>query len=44
MYKLYKGDSSEFYSSHKEFKSSVKLIYLDPPYNSKRNKVVELYY
>ena len=44
MYKLYKGDSSEFYSSHNELKDSVKLIYLDPPYNSKRNRGARKHY
>lgn len=44
MYKLYKGNSSEFYSSHKQLKNSVKLVYLDPPYNSKRNRGARKYY
>lgn len=44
MYKLYKGDSCEFYNSHKDMKESVKLIYLDPPYNSKRNRGARKHY
>lgn len=45
MYKVYKGDSCEFYKKHKdEVKGKVKLVYLDPPYNSKRNRGARKYY
>lgn len=36
MYKVYKGDSCDFYKKHREeVKGKAKLVYLDPPYNSK---------
>lgn len=45
MYKVYKGDSCDFYKKHRnEVKGKAKLIYLDPPYNSKRNRGARKYY
>lgn len=45
MYKVYKGDSCDFYKKHREeVKGKVKLVYLDPPYNSKRNRGARKYY
>lgn len=42
MYKVYKGDSCDFYKKHREeVKGKAKLVYLDPPYNSKRNRELE---
>ena len=45
MYKVYKGDSCDFYKKHREeVKGKAKLVYLDPPYNSKRNRGARKYY
>lgn len=45
MYKAYKGDSCDFYKKHREeVKGKAKLVYLDPPYNSKRNRGARKYY
>ena len=45
MYKVYKGDSCDFYKKHRqEVKGMAKLVYLDPPYNSKRNRGARKYY
>lgn len=36
MYKVYKGDSCDFYKKHREeVKGKAKLVYLDPPYIQK---------
>ena len=45
MYKVYYGDSCDFYKKNKDIiKGKVKLVYLDPPYNSKRNRGARKYY
>lgn len=45
MYKVYRGDSCDFYKRHRdEVKGKAKLVYLDPPYNSKRNRGARKYY
>lgn len=45
MYKVFKEDSTQFYRKRKnELKNKAKLIYLDPPYNSKRNRGARKYY
>ena len=44
-YKIFKGDSRNLYKTYKsELKNNVKLIYLDPPYNSRRNRGARKYY
>lgn len=44
MYKIYRGDSCNFYRQNKELKEKAKLIYLDPPYNSKRSRGARKHY
>lgn len=45
MYKIYKGDSRKLYNSDKNAHTGfAKLIYLDPPYNSKRKRGARKYY
>src|SRR5271157_4057231 len=45
IYKIFKGDSLELYKNYKvDFGKRAKLIYLDPPYNSRRNRGARKYY
>lgn len=44
MYNIYEGDCLEFYSKNPQYFNSAKLIYLDPPYNSKRNRGARKHY
>jgi adenine specific DNA methylase Mod len=45
LYKIFFGDSGNLYKTHKrELKKKVKLVYLDPPYNSRRNRGARKYY
>ena len=44
-YKVFRGDSRDLYKLYKsELENKAKLIYLDPPYNSKRNRGARKYY
>lgn len=44
-YKVFFGDSRNLYKTYKaELEKQVKLIYLDPPYNSRRNRGARKYY
>ena len=44
-HKVFFGDSRNLYRSNKaELEKGVKLIYLDPPYNSRRNRGARKYY
>ena len=44
-YKVFLGDSRNLYNQYKpELEKQAKLIYLDPPYNSKRNRGARKYY
>jgi DNA modification methylase len=45
IYKVFLGDSRNLYKTYKtELEKKVKLIYLDPPYNSRRNRGARKYY
>lgn len=44
-YKVFIGDSRNLYKAYKtELEKKAKLIYLDPPYNSRRNRGARKYY
>lgn len=44
MYKVIKGNSKDFLSKNKWIANRVKLVYLDPPYNSKRSRGARKHY